>query len=47
MYRGLVESRTWISEAEYQDGVAVATICPGPLAYQVGVVARGWALRYW
>ena len=37
MHRDLVESRGWISEAEYQDGMAIATICPGPLAYQLGV----------
>lgn len=37
MHRDLVEARGWISEAEYQDGMAIATICPGPLAYQLGV----------
>src|SRR5579859_4367954 len=37
MHRDLVESRGWVSEAEYQDGMAIATICPGPLAYQLGV----------
>lgn len=37
MHRDLVEQRGWISEAEYQDGMAVATVCPGPLAYQLGV----------
>jgi chromate transporter len=37
MRRDLVEGRGWISEAEYEDGMAVATICPGPLAYQLGV----------
>jgi chromate transporter len=37
MRRDLVESRGWISESEYEDGMAVATICPGPLAYQLGV----------
>jgi chromate transporter len=33
----LVDGRRWISEAEYEDGMAVATVCPGPLAYQLGV----------
>ncbi|MGE5624429.1 MAG: chromate efflux transporter [Bacillota bacterium] len=37
MHRDLVESRGWISEAEYADGLALATACPGPLAYQLGV----------
>jgi len=37
MHRDLVEARGWVSEAEYQDGMAIATICPGPLAYQLGV----------
>ena len=37
MHRDLVESRGWIGEAEYQDGMAIATVCPGPLAYQLGV----------
>ncbi|HEY3646060.1 MAG TPA: chromate efflux transporter [Gammaproteobacteria bacterium] len=37
MHRDLVEARGWIDEAEYQDGMAIATICPGPLAYQLGV----------
>ncbi|MFI4967907.1 MAG: chromate efflux transporter [Gammaproteobacteria bacterium] len=37
MHRDLVETQGWISEAEYQDGMAIATICPGPMAYQLGV----------
>lgn len=37
MHRDLVETRGWISEAEYADGLALATACPGPLAYQLGV----------
>lgn len=37
MHRDLVEARGWVNEAEYQDGMAVATVCPGPLAYQLGV----------
>lgn len=37
MRHDLVEARGWISESEYEDGMAVATVCPGPLAYQLGV----------
>lgn len=36
IHRDLVHARGWISEPEYQDGMAIATICPGPLAYQLG-----------
>src|SRR5207302_8519798 len=32
-----VEERRWISEQEYNEGLAIATACPGPLAYQLGV----------
>lgn len=35
--RDLVEERQWLSEAEYDDGLAIAAACPGPLAYQLGV----------
>ncbi len=37
MRRDLVEQRHWLTEAEYSDGLALATACPGPLAYQLGV----------
>jgi len=37
MRRDLVEERHWLSEAEYDDGLAIAAACPGPLAYQLGV----------
>jgi chromate transporter len=37
MRRDLVEGRHWLSEAEYDDGLAIAAACPGPLAYQLGV----------
>lgn len=33
----LVEERGWLTETEYEDGLALATACPGPLAYQLGV----------
>jgi len=41
MRRDLVEGRRWISEAEYDTGLAVAAACPGPLAFQLGVYC-GW-----
>src|SRR5262245_17244817 len=37
MRRDLVERRRWVSEAEYESGLAIAAACPGPLAYQLGV----------
>jgi chromate transporter len=37
MRRDLVEERRWLSETEYDDGLAIAAACPGPLAYQLGV----------
>jgi chromate transporter len=37
MRRDLVERRYWIRADEYDEGLAIATACPGPLAYQLGV----------
>src|SRR5438552_1960629 len=37
MRKDLVEERRWLTEAEYEDGLAIAAACPGPLAYQLGV----------
>src|SRR5438552_2762577 len=37
MRRDLVEVRGWVSEQEYDSGLAIAAACPGPLAYQLGV----------
>jgi chromate transporter len=37
MRRDLVERRGWITAEEYEDGLALAAACPGPLAYQLGV----------
>src|SRR5512135_3443791 len=34
MHRDLVENRHWISEADYQEGLALAQLMPGPLAAQ-------------
>lgn len=37
MRRDLVEKRGWLDEASYDRGLAIATACPGPMAYQLGV----------
>ncbi len=37
MRRDLVETRSWLSEEEFDAGLAIAAACPGPLAYQLGV----------
>src|SRR4051812_6525121 len=37
MHRDLVESRRWISESEYKEGLALAQLAPGPLAAQLAI----------
>jgi len=37
MRRDLVEGRRWIEPAAFEDGLALAAACPGPLAYQLAV----------
>lgn len=37
MRRDLVERYGWIDAEEYDEGLAIATACPGPLAYQLGI----------
>jgi chromate transporter len=37
MYRDLVETRHWISESEYKEGMALAQLMPGPLAAQLAI----------
>src|SRR5215471_17565935 len=37
MRRDLAETRGWLTETEYDRGLAIAAACPGPLAYQLGV----------
>ena len=37
MRRDLVEARGWLTPEEYEDGLALAAACPGPLAYQLAV----------
>jgi chromate transporter len=39
MRRDLVDQRGWLTEPEYDSGLAIAAACPGPLAYQLGVYA--------
>jgi len=40
----LVDDRRWLSPQEYDEGLAIATACPGPLAYQLGIYC-GYVLR--
>jgi chromate transporter len=37
MRRDLVDRERWLKADEYDEGLAIATACPGPLAYQLGV----------
>jgi len=37
MHRDLVETRGWISEADYQEGLTLAQVSPGPLAAQLAI----------
>src|SRR6478672_2107271 len=37
MHRDLVETRHWISEADYKEGLTLAQIMPGPLAAQLAM----------
>src|SRR5690242_9650431 len=37
MQRDLVEGRKWIAETDYQEGLALAQLCPGPLAAQLAM----------
>ncbi|MHA4895210.1 chromate transporter [Pedobacter sp. PWIIR3] len=37
MYRDLVESKKWLTEEEYKEGLALAQLAPGPLAAQLGI----------
>lgn len=40
----LVDRRGWLTPQEYDEGLAIATACPGPLAYQLGIYC-GYVLR--
>jgi len=37
MQRDLVEQRAWIAKADYTEGLALAQLCPGPLAAQLAM----------
>jgi chromate transporter len=37
MHRDLVEARKWISDADYNEGLALAQLMPGPLAAQLAM----------
>jgi len=37
MRRDFVETRGWLTVEEYENGLALAAACPGPLAYQLAV----------
>lgn len=37
MQRDLVEQRGWIAKADYKEGLALAQLCPGPLAAQLAM----------
>ena len=37
MHRDLVQSREWITEADYREGLALAQLAPGPLAAQLAI----------
>ena len=37
IYRDLVEEKKWITEEEYNEGLALAQLSPGPLAAQLGI----------
>ncbi len=37
MHRDLVETRKWISEDDYKEGLALAQLAPGPLAAQLAI----------
>ncbi len=45
MQRDLVEQRAWIAEADYKEGLALAQLCPGPLAAQLAMYLVYWLLR--
>jgi chromate transporter len=37
MHKDLVETKKWVSEDEYKQGLALAQLAPGPLAAQLGI----------
>lgn len=37
MHRDLVDTRRWIADADYKEGLALAQLAPGPLAAQLAI----------
>lgn len=37
MHRDLVEEKSWLTEEEYKEGLALSQLAPGPLAAQLGI----------
>ena len=37
MQRDLVEDKKWLTDEEYNEGLALAQLAPGPLAAQLGI----------
>jgi chromate transporter len=46
MHRDLVESRKWITEKEYREGLTLAQLAPGPLAAQLSIYLGFVHYRY-
>lgn len=44
MHSHIVEQEQWLSEADYNEGLAIASACPGPLAYQLAIYC-GYVLK--
>lgn len=47
MHRDLVETRRWISEDDYRQGLALAQLAPGPLAAQLAIYLGYVHHRIW
>lgn len=47
MHRDLVEKRSWISEEDYKEGLAIAQLAPGPLAAQLAIYLGYVRYRVW
>ena len=37
MHRDLVDRRSWITDGDYKEGLALAQLAPGPLAAQLAI----------
>jgi len=47
MHRDLVESKKWISEDDFKEGVALSQLAPGPLAAQLSIYLGYVHFRLW